>query len=165
MRTIIAGTRTIVNPIHLLRGIQELDWKPSVILCGCAHGVDELGRQYGKQNDIPVEFFPADWNQFGREAGKIRNLQMAHKAEALLAVWDGESHGTKHMIKEAHKLDLKIHIHLVPLISQVGSETITIEQALCKHDFEGFGRTGYSGVYLDTCKKCGFSQGYEKDYS
>ena len=41
-------------------------------------------------------FLPA-WSE-GRQAGIIRNIEMGKYADRLLAVWDGESHGTKQMI-------------------------------------------------------------------
>jgi hypothetical protein len=37
---------------------------------------------------------------------------MAYYADALIAVWDGKSPGTKHMIKIATELGLKVYIHL-----------------------------------------------------
>ena len=40
----------------------------------------------------------------------IRNEEMAKNADALVAFWDGQSHGTKHMIEMAkkYKLDTRI---------------------------------------------------------
>ena len=39
-----------------------------------------------------------NWTKFGRRAGMLRNADMAEQAQALVAFWDGESKGTKHMI-------------------------------------------------------------------
>jgi hypothetical protein len=36
---------------------------------------------------------------------------MAGKAEALVAVWDGASRGTKHMIREAGKRGLRVFVY------------------------------------------------------
>lgn len=55
--------------------------------------------------------YPADWKKYGRRAGSIRNIEMAQNAEALLAVWDGISSGTRHMIKEAEKRGLPVYIY------------------------------------------------------
>ena len=43
-------------------------------------------------------------------AGYLRNKQMAEYADALIAFWDGESKGTKHMIDLAKKNGLKVRI-------------------------------------------------------
>ena len=40
---------------------------------------------------------------------RIRNAQMADYADILLAFWDGESKGTKHMINLAEKKDLDVY--------------------------------------------------------
>jgi hypothetical protein len=35
---------------------------------------------------------------------------MAEYADALIAIWDGESRGTKNMIEEATKRGLRVHV-------------------------------------------------------
>ena len=55
--------------------------------------------------------FNADWDKFGKSAGYKRNEQMGNHADALIAIWDGKSKGTMHMISIAKKLDLNIYIH------------------------------------------------------
>ena len=35
----------------------------------------------------------------------------------------------------------------------------------CKHNFKSFGHTPYKGFYTETCRKCGLTRGYEKDYT
>ena len=45
-----------------------------------------------------LEIYPADWKKFGKSAGFRRNEKMAEIADMLIAFWNGESHGTKHMI-------------------------------------------------------------------
>lgn len=38
---------------------------------------------------------------------------MAQNADAIVAVWDGESRGTKHMIDEARRSGLLMHVENV----------------------------------------------------
>jgi glycerophosphoryl diester phosphodiesterase len=75
--------------------------------------VDRLGETYAVRNKLPIAKFPADWDKWGKPAGYIRNKEMAQYADALVAVWNGESKGTKHMIDLAKEQGLKVHIHYV----------------------------------------------------
>jgi len=113
MRTIIAGGRTVTDPKLLQEALSQCGWTPTLVLCGLAKGADTLGEEYALDNDIPVEYYPANWNKFGRTAGFIRNIQMADNAVALIALWDGVSKGTAHMITAARKRKLKVYVHLV----------------------------------------------------
>jgi hypothetical protein len=38
---------------------------------------------------------------------------MAKYADALIAVWDGKSRGTQHMIKEMRRVNKKVYVHIV----------------------------------------------------
>ena len=44
------------------------------------------------------QIYPAQWDKYGKRAGYRRNEQMAEVADGLIAFWDGQSKGTKHMI-------------------------------------------------------------------
>lgn len=82
-------------------------------MSGAAKGVDQLGEVVAMQRGIPLERYPANWTSFGKAAGYRRNVQMADKAEALIAVWDGVSRGTKHMIDIANERKLRVYVHMV----------------------------------------------------
>lgn len=103
MKTIIAGSRTIKDGDLIDHAVSESGFTISKVLCGAAKGADILGRNYAKSKGIPVLEFPADWGKFGNAAGIIRNVAMANNADALVAIWDGKSRGTRHMIDEAKK--------------------------------------------------------------
>ncbi len=111
MKTIIAGSRDFLDYEILCAVIDSCPWEISTIICGKAKGVDTLGEQYGKEFDIPIEYFPANWKQYGLSAGHIRNKQMSDNATALIAIWDGESRGTKNMIATAIAAHHKIMIY------------------------------------------------------
>lgn len=110
MRTIIAGSRDGINYDDLLSAVEQIDWNPTVVLSGTARGADRMGERWASENNIPVEKFPADWNRYGKSAGYRRNAEMAQNADALIALWNGKSRGTKHMIDLANKAGLKIYI-------------------------------------------------------
>lgn len=110
MRTIIAGSRTITDPRVLNRALAKCGWTPTVVLSGCARGADYLGEAWALEHKIPLDRYPADWNRNGRAAGYIRNDLMAAQAEALIALWDGASAGTRHMIERAQIRQLRVHV-------------------------------------------------------
>lgn len=111
MKTIIAGSRKFTNPILLELAIEQSGIQITTVISGCAKGADELGETWANSHDIPVLKFPAQWGKFGRCAGPIRNMEMADNADACIAIWDGESKGTKNMIDLAHKKGLLLHIY------------------------------------------------------
>lgn len=78
------------------------------IVCGEAKGADALGKQYAEERGFILDSFPADWDKQGKSAGYRRNEKMAKHCDAVLAFWDGESKGTKHMIDLARS-NLKPH--------------------------------------------------------
>ena len=113
MKTIIAGSRGIVNYTDLLIAMKNVEWDITEVVSGCAKGVDKLGEMWAENNKVNITRFPAQWKLHGKAAGHARNEQMASYADALLAVWDGESKGTKNMIHLAQISHLRISIHIV----------------------------------------------------
>jgi len=49
----------------------------------------------------------------GKGAGPARNTFMAQHAQALIALWDGSSPGTKNMIETATRRVLRIHAPVI----------------------------------------------------
>jgi YspA, cpYpsA-related SLOG family len=83
------------------------------VIWGGAPGVDMLGYRWAKEHNVPATLFSADWT-LGRSGGVRRNVEMAKHAEGLIAIWNGRSPGTRHMIEEARRRGLKIYVHVVP---------------------------------------------------
>lgn len=113
-RLIIAGSRSFGHQAYsdVEEAVEDSGFEFDLIVSGGARGVDELGERYGKENAIPVHIIPADWDQYGKRAGVIRNEQMADYADKLIAIWDGDSSGTNNMIIEAHKRDMPIYVSM-----------------------------------------------------
>ena len=125
MRTIIAGGRDIDDYDLLLYAIHRIPFKITTVISGHAKGADTLGERFAIETSKPLETFPADWkdinhpdaiirktrngHMYDASAGHRRNLKMITegKAEALIALWDGESTGTKDMIQLAKDFYLK----------------------------------------------------------
>ena len=111
MKTIIAGSRNITSFEVVNKAVEASGFKVTEVVSGTARGVDKLGEAWASYNRIPIKRFPADWKRFGyNSAGYIRNAEMADYADALIAVWDGESRGTAHMIQQAKLKDLRVFV-------------------------------------------------------
>ena len=81
------------------------------LVTGCSGvGKTTFSKKYAQEKGYEIHRFPADWDSFGKSAGYIRNEQMAQNADALVAFWDGQSRGTKHMIDLAHKYRLLVRV-------------------------------------------------------
>lgn len=111
MRTIIAGSRTL-GRADLDRALAVCQWTSEIteVVSGRAPGIDRHGEAWAEEHGIPVHKFPAHWQQEGSSAGPKRNAKMARYAEALIAVWDGTSRGTKNMIEQANKRGLRVFV-------------------------------------------------------
>ena len=81
-----------------------------VIISGHARGADMLGEQYAKEKGYNLEVYKADWDKYGKKAGFLRNEQMGDIANAAIGFWDGESHGTKHMIEYCKSKELDVRV-------------------------------------------------------
>ena len=116
MRTIIAGPRDFYDEEKVYRAIERSGFEITEVLCGCARGVDTIGKKWGDHHGIPVKEFPPDWDLYGKSAGPIRNTQMVMDADCLIAVWDGVSKGTKNCIQTAIKFKRKVFVYLTQKI-------------------------------------------------
>lgn len=113
MKTIIAGSRSISDKAQLEKAIEQSGFTITEVVSGMAGGVDKLGYYWAFDNQIKCKQFTADWAKYGLKAGPIRNGEMAKYADALIAVWDGKSKGTKDMIEQANKKKLKVFVLIV----------------------------------------------------
>lgn len=123
LRIIIAGSRDFNDYKLLKSSMRDILKNTSLeginkikIISGTARGADQLGERFAKQFKLEVVKFPADWDRFVKSAGYIRNEEMAKYSVKdgsygmLVAFWDGESRGTKHMINLAKKHGVEIHV-------------------------------------------------------
>lgn len=121
MKAIIAGSRTIMDAQVVAEAIHEaqVKWgrKITMGISGTAAGPDTLGAQLLKNAGVEVIYMPAKWNgrdengrPLGRRAGIVRNKEMLAVADVVIAIWDGKSRGTAHLINEAIAQKKPIHI-------------------------------------------------------
>jgi hypothetical protein len=101
VKVIIAGSRDVNDYTLVVKTIEQSGWKDQIteVVSGCATGIDILGEQWARANNIPIKEMPARWDLYGRKAGPLRNKNMAEYADAAIVIWDGKSAGTRNMIE------------------------------------------------------------------
>lgn len=108
MITIIAGSRDCIEYTEVLHAVDKANWEITRVISGGARGADKLGEQWACRNTVPLTVVYADWDRYGKRAGYLRNEEMAEQGEALIALWDYQSRGTRNMIDIAKRKGLKV---------------------------------------------------------
>jgi len=106
VKLIIAGSREFTDYELLTEMLAAKDLNADTVtevVSGCARGADRLGEKWAGAQGIPIARFPANWDNYGKRAGFIRNSEMAEYADACIVFWNGSSKGTKHMIDVAKR--------------------------------------------------------------
>lgn len=118
MKIIFAGGRDVEYALAaslVIDAARKSGWLDlcSEIVHGGANGIDKASESLKFLSDRHRNFtvFPADWKTHGKAAGPIRNKQMAEYADALIAIWDGKSRGTKNMIETMQKFGKPVYVH------------------------------------------------------
>lgn len=139
MSTIICGSRNVLDSREVVQAMQQAmkAWGESIteVVSGGASGPDTIAATLAKAHKIPLKIFPAPWNSndpltgrpYGRRAGIIRNGQMLDYIKTrpnpgVIAIWDGKSRGTQHMITAANNAGVRVHIHTAKTEYQVPVE-------------------------------------------
>lgn len=110
MKVVIAGSRSINSLQIVEQAVKNSGFEIGSVISGCARGVDQLAIIWAELRGIHVYRFPAQWDTYGKKAGYLRNTRMAEVCDALIAIWDGQSKGTAHMISEANRLRKKVFV-------------------------------------------------------
>lgn len=115
MKVIIAGGRDFTNTAAMYEVLNELHDNQIItedftLVCGMARGADITAYHLCHEHGIPIEEYPANWTEYGKRAGYIRNEVMAGTADILIAFWDGTSKGTKHMIDTMNQQGKPVYV-------------------------------------------------------
>ena len=115
IRVLVCGDREWTDYEYIVDVLREIRKEYDGIECvieGEARGADRLGRRAAEELGIVVMPFPADWKQYGRAAGPIRNRQMLDEGDPhlVLAFHDDleNSRGTKNMVEQALKRNVPV---------------------------------------------------------
>jgi hypothetical protein len=114
MKYLIAGSRDLQITSTQLRVILEIlkiriSSKDTIVAGGCPTGPDEAARALSLIQGIPYKEFPANWEEYGKAAGPIRNNEMAQYADVLILIWDGQSRGSSNMRYNMKQFDKPIY--------------------------------------------------------
>ncbi len=104
MKLLIIGSRTI-SDFDLTRHIPD---GVKLIISGGARGIDSVAEKYADDRGVEKLIIRPRYERFGRAAPLKRNEAMVDLADVVLAIWDGQSRGTKYTLNYARKNDKKI---------------------------------------------------------
>jgi len=137
VKMIIAGSRSILVPPYfssskdypalskrvyddryadLVRAVELSGKDITEIVSGGADGGDKLGENYAVANGINLRIMRPNY-EYGRAAPIMRNHRMGDYVApdgGVIALWDGESRGTKDMLDYAEMLGLYVFYLTVP---------------------------------------------------
>jgi hypothetical protein len=116
MKVIIAGSRMVFDYKIVKQAIKDSEFIITEVVSGGARGVDSYGEMWAKENNIPIKVFHPNWKLYGKQAGPLRNVEMANYVipdGGVIAVWDGSSKGTANMLHIAAKYKLKSYVHQI----------------------------------------------------
>lgn len=128
VRVIIAGSRSIDDYALTDAAMAQMaaggpNRGRYEIVAGGADGVDQHAKKWAERYECEfTEFDPSrpdntrtdySWEKHGKKAGPLRNQEMAEYADMLVAVWDGESSGTRDMIDRALDEGLEVYVSVI----------------------------------------------------
>ncbi len=75
--------------------------KVELIISGGARGIDSLAEEYADKYKIPKLILKPDYDKYGKKAPLKRDKLIIDEADEIIAIWDGNSPGTKYSIDYA----------------------------------------------------------------
>lgn len=112
---VVCGSRDFADPFRVSL---EIDARIAKLPAGCtvltggAAGADAIAHESARRHGLPVSVMRADWEEHGKRAGIVRNLQMLDEnPDLVIAFWNGASKGTRHTITEAQKRGIPTEVH------------------------------------------------------
>lgn len=89
LRIVVTGGRDFADRALVYRILDML--RPSRIAQGGATGADQWAREWARDHDVACVTYIADWKQYGKAAGPIRNEKMCReeKPDAVVAFSGG----------------------------------------------------------------------------
>lgn len=91
-----AGLFNYLDHLHRLRRIGELAE-------GCASGADRFAGEWARFRGVRLCLYPANWREYGKAAGVLRNERMLNQFKPQLVVAFPGGNGTADMVWRAER--------------------------------------------------------------
>lgn len=128
MRILVCGPRdwVVESYIHDILDCFALR-KITILISGCADGVDAISCEWANERGVPVLPFPARWRKHKMAAGPIRNHAMLEKGAPDLVIafrYSGQdlTPGTADMVKQSRRRGVAVQIY--PPLSELENEKV-----------------------------------------
>ena len=117
----VVGSRSINLIDHVQSAVASSPWWGSPIalddfkfVSGGADGVDTLIETLAEEKEWEVGVIEPDYSDWSRgHPAKVRNTEIVERSDAIVAVWDGKSTGTRDTIDKALDRGVPIYVHVV----------------------------------------------------
>jgi hypothetical protein len=142
MNVLVCGSRDIEDKSVVYEALANAPWEPDVLVHGDAVGVDKIADRYARVHSIDRDVHEIPewvWQKVGPRAGPMRNAYMIEQANAVIAVWDGDSTGTKDAMQQAESEGLPVYKVVCDGREdewEITRETLIEDDQMCLQDFE-----------------------------
>lgn len=99
-RSALHGALSVL--VHVLGGRDKV-----IIIHGAARGADTLAKRWAENNNVRQYGFPAQWDEYGKSAGPIRNREMLKEDPYVVLAFPGGT-GTADMVSVAREAGVKV---------------------------------------------------------
>jgi hypothetical protein len=108
MKVLVCGGRDFDDWGMMCKVMCNIKPSPTIIIHGAARGADRMAGDWARANGLTQQAFPADWNQYGKTAGMIRNAMMLKEGEPDLVVAFPGGRGTADMVRKAKHAGVRV---------------------------------------------------------
>ena len=99
MKLAVVGSRNIDESFVYQYLSEHIPKDTEEIVTGGAKGTDSVAIRFANDNNIKLTLFSPEYNLYKKGAPLKRNLLISEYSDYAIVFWDGESKGTKHIIK------------------------------------------------------------------
>ena len=111
MRIAIVGSRDYRDLESVRRYVNSLP-DDSAIISGATPGVDQEAEVAARARGLQTVIFPPDWEHLGRQSEQRWNRLIIKNADLVAVFWNGQSHGTRSLIKLAQEMGKPLEVYI-----------------------------------------------------